>query len=95
MAAGEQQPQLGATRVSSSSSAGSGRLVTPFWKGSPRNSTTLSSAARTASSPCLHAVSPTAAEKYERDARRYWDIFYKRHEDKVSLLTVLRTYILP
>ncbi|KAG2554861.1 hypothetical protein PVAP13_9KG576900 [Panicum virgatum] len=53
MAAGEQQPQLGATRVSSSSSTGSGRLVTPFWK-----------------------------EKYERDARRYWDIFYKRHEDK-------------
>ncbi|CAN6296571.1 unnamed protein product [Urochloa humidicola] len=53
MAAGEQQPQPGATRVSSSSSAGSGRLVTPFWK-----------------------------EKYERDARRYWDIFYKRHEDK-------------
>jgi hypothetical protein len=38
MAAGEQQPQLGATRVSSSSSTGSGRLVTPFWKGSPRNS---------------------------------------------------------
>ncbi|RLN16628.1 uncharacterized protein C2845_PM02G37840 [Panicum miliaceum] len=53
MAAGEQQPQLGATRVSSSSSTGSGRLVTPFWK-----------------------------EKYERDARRYWDIFYKRYEDK-------------
>ncbi|CAN6302345.1 unnamed protein product [Urochloa humidicola] len=53
MAAGEQQPQPGATWVSSSSSAGSGRLVTPFWK-----------------------------EKYERDARRYWDIFYKRHEDK-------------
>ncbi|CAN6308076.1 unnamed protein product [Urochloa humidicola] len=53
MAAGEQQPQPGATWVSSSSSAGSGRLVTAFWK-----------------------------EKYERDARRYWDIFYKRHEDK-------------
>ncbi|OEL27399.1 Methyltransferase-like protein 6 [Dichanthelium oligosanthes] len=53
MAASEQQPQLGTTRVSSSSSTGSGRLVTPFWK-----------------------------EKYERDARRYWDIFYKRHEDK-------------
>ncbi|EER92872.1 hypothetical protein BDA96_01G542200 [Sorghum bicolor] len=46
----QQQP---ATARISSSSAGSGRLVTPFWK-----------------------------EKYERDARRYWDIFYKRHEDK-------------
>lgn len=22
-------------------------------------------------------------EKYERDAKRYWDIFYKRHQDKV------------
>ncbi|CAL4937595.1 unnamed protein product [Urochloa decumbens] len=50
MAAPEQQPQPAATLVSS---AGSGRLVTPFWK-----------------------------DKYERDARRYWDIFYKRHEDK-------------
>ncbi|TVU48410.1 hypothetical protein EJB05_08046 [Eragrostis curvula] len=48
MAAGEQQQ-----RGISSTSTGSGRLVTPFWK-----------------------------EKYERDARRYWDIFYKRHEDK-------------
>jgi predicted PolB exonuclease-like 3'-5' exonuclease len=29
------------------------------------------------------------AEKYERDARRYWDIFYKRHEDKVAILAPL------
>ncbi|KAM3262253.1 hypothetical protein ACQJBY_052764 [Aegilops geniculata] len=27
-------------------------------------------------------VTPFWKEKYERDARRYWDIFYKRHEDK-------------
>ncbi|WVZ55430.1 hypothetical protein U9M48_006090 [Paspalum notatum var. saurae] len=53
MSAGEQQKQQPGTARISSSSAGSGRLVTPFWK-----------------------------EKYERDARRYWDIFYKRHEDK-------------
>ncbi|XP_062209848.1 uncharacterized protein LOC133911568 isoform X2 [Phragmites australis] len=51
MAAGDQQ-QRGSVQISSSST-GSGRLVTPFWK-----------------------------EKYERDARRYWDIFYKRHEGK-------------
>lgn len=23
------------------------------------------------------------AEKYERDAKKYWDMFYKRHQDKV------------
>jgi hypothetical protein len=28
------------------------------------------------------------AEKYERDAKRYWDIFYKRHEDKVAFSTM-------
>ncbi|XP_015689709.1 uncharacterized protein LOC102722747 isoform X1 [Oryza brachyantha] len=27
-------------------------------------------------------VTPFWKEKYEKDARRYWDIFYKRHEDK-------------
>ncbi|XP_015627974.2 uncharacterized protein [Oryza sativa Japonica Group] len=27
-------------------------------------------------------VTPFWKEKYERDARRYWDIFYKRHEDR-------------
>jgi len=27
-------------------------------------------------------VTPFWKEKYERDARRYWDIFYRRHEDK-------------
>uniref|UniRef100_A0A0A9FZT5 Uncharacterized protein n=1 Tax=Arundo donax TaxID=35708 RepID=A0A0A9FZT5_ARUDO len=58
MATDEQQ-QGGTARISSSS-AGSGRLVTPFWR-----------------------------EKYERDARRYWDIFYKRHEDKVTPLAML------
>lgn len=24
------------------------------------------------------------ADKYERDAKKYWDIFYKRHENRVS-----------
>lgn len=37
MATGEQQQQPGTARISSSS-AGSGRLVTPFWKGSLGNS---------------------------------------------------------
>ena len=23
-------------------------------------------------------------EKYERDAKKYWDVFYKRHQDKVD-----------
>ncbi|KAI4377833.1 hypothetical protein MLD38_015405 [Melastoma candidum] len=27
-------------------------------------------------------VSPFWREKYEREARRYWDMFYKRHQDK-------------
>uniref|UniRef100_A0A1D1Y5A5 Methyltransferase-like protein 6 n=2 Tax=Anthurium amnicola TaxID=1678845 RepID=A0A1D1Y5A5_9ARAE len=27
-------------------------------------------------------VTPYWREKYERDARKYWDIFYKRHRDK-------------
>ncbi|CAL4937596.1 unnamed protein product [Urochloa decumbens] len=78
MAAPEQQPQPAATLVSS---AGSGRLVTPFWKGSPRNSnhplSFLSEQLRV-----YMLFLPTGADKYERDARRYWDIFYKRHEDK-------------
>lgn len=29
------------------------------------------------------------AEKYERDAKKYWDVFYKRHQDKVSSLGCL------
>ncbi|MQL85376.1 hypothetical protein Taro_017895 [Colocasia esculenta] len=28
-------------------------------------------------------VTPYWREKYERDAKKYWDIFYKRHQDKV------------
>ncbi|TVU29759.1 hypothetical protein EJB05_21343 [Eragrostis curvula] len=76
MAAGEQQQ-----RGISSKSTGSGRLVTPFWKSSP--------GVQTAPFPFSPALSPSLqlffdAEKYERDARRYWDIFYKRHEDKLD-----------
>lgn len=26
------------------------------------------------------------AEKYEKDAKKYWDLFYKRHQDRVSSL---------
>jgi hypothetical protein len=52
--------------------------------------TTPCSVVRTAASPCLLTCCfPPVAEKYERDARRYWDIFYKRHEDKVTLLPML------
>jgi hypothetical protein len=79
MAASEQQP---ATARISSFSAGSGRLVTPFWKGWLRNSNVAAVGPFFCS---LHKPS-FDAEKYERDARRYWDIFYKRHEDKVTLL---------
>ncbi|BAS82238.1 Os03g0143000 [Oryza sativa Japonica Group] len=35
-------------------------------------------------------VTPFWKEKYERDARRYWDIFYKRHEDRVAILVSSR-----
>lgn len=27
-------------------------------------------------------ISPFWRDKYERDAKKYWDIFYKRHQDK-------------
>uniref|UniRef100_A0A5B7BJR0 Methyltransferase type 12 domain-containing protein n=1 Tax=Davidia involucrata TaxID=16924 RepID=A0A5B7BJR0_DAVIN len=27
-------------------------------------------------------ISPFWREKYERDAKKYWDVFYKRHEDR-------------
>lgn len=27
-------------------------------------------------------VTPFWKEKYERDAKKYWDVFYKRHQDK-------------
>lgn len=27
-------------------------------------------------------VTPFWREKYERDAKKYWDVFYKRHQDK-------------
>ncbi|XP_019053883.1 PREDICTED: uncharacterized protein LOC104600653 isoform X2 [Nelumbo nucifera] len=33
------------------------------------------------SNPCS-GVSPFWREKYERDAKKYWDVFYKRHQDK-------------
>jgi hypothetical protein len=86
MAAGEQHST---PQISSSSKNSSGRPVTPFWKGRPR--------AQTSQHPLLSAVPPLIsidcfladAEKYERDARRYWDIFYKRHEDKVAILAPL------
>ncbi|KAE9586242.1 putative tRNA(Thr) (cytosine(32)-N(3))-methyltransferase [Lupinus albus] len=29
-----------------------------------------------------NGVSPFWREKYEREAQRYWDVFYKRHKDK-------------
>lgn len=34
------------------------------------------------------------AEKYERDAKKYWDIFYKRHEDRVRFLASLPMLLL-
>ncbi|KAL3330228.1 hypothetical protein AABB24_034202 [Solanum stoloniferum] len=27
-------------------------------------------------------ISPFWRDKYEKDAKKYWDIFYKRHQDK-------------
>lgn len=32
------------------------------------------------------------AEKYEREAKKYWDVFYKRHADRVRFLN---SYIKP
>ncbi|XP_057799719.1 uncharacterized protein LOC131015361 [Salvia miltiorrhiza] len=32
--------------------------------------------------PCNDEVSAFWREKYEKDAKKYWDIFYKRHQDK-------------
>lgn len=32
--------------------------------------------------PCNDEVSGFWREKYEKDAKKYWDIFYKRHQDK-------------
>jgi len=29
-----------------------------------------------------NGISPFWREKYERDARKYWDVFYKRHNDR-------------
>ncbi|CAM0870688.1 unnamed protein product [Alopecurus aequalis] len=42
----------------------------------------ISSPASPAPNSSGRPVTPFWKEKYERDARRYWDIFYKRHEDK-------------
>ncbi|KAK6161986.1 hypothetical protein DH2020_001827 [Rehmannia glutinosa] len=33
-------------------------------------------------SPCNDEVSAFWREKYEKDAKKYWDIFYKRHQDR-------------
>lgn len=33
------------------------------------------------------------AEKYEREAKRYWDVFYKRHQDKVSIPNLRSLYL--
>jgi hypothetical protein len=30
-----------------------------------------------------NSISPFWREKYEREAKKYWDIFYKRHQDRV------------
>ncbi|KMT17912.1 hypothetical protein BVRB_2g034380 [Beta vulgaris subsp. vulgaris] len=32
--------------------------------------------------PANSGVSPFWRDKYEKDAKKYWDIFYKRHQDK-------------
>lgn len=34
-------------------------------------------------------ISPFWRDKYEKDAKKYWDIFYKRHQDKVTFLFYL------
>ncbi|XP_064934653.1 tRNA N(3)-methylcytidine methyltransferase trm141-like isoform X3 [Musa acuminata AAA Group] len=34
------------------------------------------------SSSSARQVTPFWKEKYERDAKKYWDIFYKRHQDR-------------
>lgn len=59
--------------------------VSPFWRGT---SLSLSHAL-----PCNSQKKKyidfwfVFVEKYEREAKRYWDVFYKRHKDKVSFPT--------
>lgn len=33
----------------------------------------------------LFLLHPLFAEKYEREAKKYWDVFYKRHQDRVCV----------
>ncbi|RZC84836.1 hypothetical protein C5167_047621 [Papaver somniferum] len=35
-------------------------------------------------------ISPLWKEKYEKDAKKYWDVFYKRHQDKIPLVATYR-----
>lgn len=89
---GNQQPSQ-KMQIYSTSNTG----VTPFWKG-------LSLSLSLFMCVCVGVahvyillnltLSFSFAEKYERDAKKYWDIFYKRHEDRVRFLASLPMLLL-
>lgn len=63
--------------------------ITPFWRGlslSLSFSLSLSHARTQMFYRLLFIIEYLyicLAEKYEREAKKYWDIFYKRHQDRV------------
>ena len=60
--------------------------VSPFWRGISLSC--KSKIARACKSLIFKKGFFFLAEKYEREAKRYWDVFYKRHQDKVSFSIV-------
>lgn len=72
--------------------------VPPFWRRLCPSPLSVSHFTNTFLIACMDAqtlvctipfaviVSFSVAVKYEREAKKYWDNFYKRHQDRVSLL---------
>jgi methyltransferase-like protein 6 len=80
MASGDSKLPLQTQRLQIYSKPNSG--VSPFWRGISFFPTLLllnEFLNKKFKSFCF-----LVAEKYEREAKRYWDVFYKRHKDKVS-----------
>lgn len=78
----QQQP---ASKIQIYPPANSG--VSPFWRGLSLSFSLRFYLKRKKSCVfCWFAYGVCCADKYEKDAKKYWDIFYKRHQDKVSYL---------
>lgn len=54
--------------------------VSPYWRGTKFFSVHVNRLIQV----ILNSWFLFSTDKYERDAKKYWDVFYKRHQDRVS-----------